>query len=165
MRFLLQQAIAASGPKVEANKIPVFTGKESSTEANDWLDLVSRIFRACGNPSPTKRISTALTYFVKDAAQYVRRIETVWDEYRIWFCLYGHLTPGINNFPNASCACLTWADFVEDFSKNYINVDPKETAKDKLRALHMGKDQRADDFITEFKNLAGRTGYVASWST
>ena len=35
LMHLLQQSIAASGPKIETNKIPNFTGKESSTEASD----------------------------------------------------------------------------------------------------------------------------------
>ena len=76
LMHLLQQSIAASGPKIETNKIPNFTGKESSTEASDWLELVERVFRSRGgNLGPTKKISTTLTYFVKDATQYAHRIE------------------------------------------------------------------------------------------
>ena len=69
------------------------------------------------------------------------------------------MDPHIFDVPPAPYACLTWADFVKDFSKNYIDVDPKLTAKEKLRNLRMGKDQKADDFLNEFKNLATRTSY------
>ena len=39
------------------------------------------------------------------------------------------------------------------------SVDPQETAPQKLGTIVMSKNERAEDFITRWKNVAMRTGF------
>ena len=148
-----QWHLQQQAPRMELRKISDFTGKETATEAEDWIDQIEALFRIRVVTSNTTKIETALSYFVKDAAQFARKIRAQRDKYNDWYA------NDRNNARTRPVACITWQEFRMQFMHHYVDVDPVETARDKLAALRMNKDQRADEFLTDFKNLADRTGY------
>ena len=148
-----QWHLQQQAPRMELRKISDFTGKETATEAEDWIDQIEALFRIRVVTSNTTKIETALSYFVKDAAQFARKIRAQRDKYVDWYA------NDRNNARTRPVACITWQEFRMQFMHHYVDVDPVETARDKLAALRMNKDQRADEFLTDFKNLADRTGY------
>ncbi|VDC04530.1 unnamed protein product [Peniophora sp. CBMAI 1063] len=134
--------------------------KESATEAEDWMDQLEALFRIKNITSNTVRIETALSYFVKDAAPFARQIRSQCLRYKEWWRQYAQAYQNnIDHVPEPPVACNTWNEFRAKFMHDYVDVDPVETARDKIAVLRMHKNQRADDFLVEFRNLAERTGY------
>lgn len=140
-------------PLTDTRKISDFKGTERSHEAEDWFQTLEIYFENRHVHGTSERINTTLSYFVADAAQFARRIREERQAYVEWYD-----TP--NRHWNARPpARVTWEGFKKEFMNEYVDVDPTETARESLMAMVMSRDEKAEDFLTRWKNLATRTGY------
>ena len=159
----MQQVLAALAtalrpahkPKTETRKISDFKGTETSTEAEEWFQQLEIYFANRNETGNTRRIDTALSFMVGDASEFARRIRKEREDYIEW----QERPEGDRDGWEMPDACRTWDEFKTVFQYEFVDVDPQETARQKLGTLVMSKNERAEDFITRWKNVAMRTGF------
>lgn len=137
--------------KLDGHKISDLKGTERSHEAEDWFQLVDLYFDTKEIYSNSKRINTTLTYFVGHAALFTHRIRDARDRLLAW-----QLGGKIFEKPHA---ITTWQAFKDEFFHEYVDQDPVETVRNDLAAMAMQPGERAEDYITRWKNIATCTGY------
>lgn len=140
-------------PLVDARKVSDFKGTERSHEAEDWFQTLEIYFENRNETGHATRINTALSYFVGDAAQFARRIRDERQEYMNWYDLEDR---DAHERPHA---VVGWKDFKKEFMQEFVDVDPVETARETLTSMVMSQSEKAEDFLTRWKNVASRTGY------
>lgn len=139
----------------EVRKPTDFKGTENSRDARNWIDSFERYYSNRKVKKDEEKINTTLSYLVGKASDFARRIQKELDTYDAWNEDY----EGESNPPPAPKHCASWADFKKRFLHEFVDADPVQTAREEIRKLRMESDQRAEEFLTEFKNLAIETGY------
>ena len=137
--------------RTEVRKPTDFRGTESARDARNWIHSFERYFKGRKVKSDAEKINTALSYLVGKAAEFARRLQRELDAHDDW-------EDGGEEGKEPSC-CKTWDDFKLRFLHEFVDADPTLTAREELRKLRMESDQKAEEFLTEFKNLASETGY------
>lgn len=140
-------------PLTDTRKISDFKGTERSSEAEDWFQTLEIYFENRKVHGTSERINTTLSYFVGDAAQFARRIRDERLAYIEWF------DTEQRSWQAKPRACTSWSKFKREFMNEYVDVDPVETARETLVAMVMAQNEKAEDFLTRWKNVASRTGY------
>ena len=140
--------------RTDVRKPTDFKGTESARDARNWLISLDRYYRNRKVKSDDEKVNTALSYHVGKAAEFARRIDAELDAFEEW-----EITEEGKRAEKEPVHCKSWDEFKERFTREFIDVDPVQTAREELRKLRMDLDQKAEEFITEFKNLATETGY------
>lgn len=128
--------------RTETRKPVDFKGTESAREVRNWLQSMDFYFENRKVFHDSERITTTLSYCVGKAAEFARRVEN-----------------DRANLERDEKPALTWKRFKKDFTRTWVNIDIASAAREEIRNLRMDKDQRAEEFLIEFKNLASETGY------
>ncbi|KZV59365.1 hypothetical protein PENSPDRAFT_695206 [Peniophora sp. CONT] len=135
--LLTEDARKRHDHRTETRKPTDFKGTENAREARNWLQSLELYYDNRKVIHDSERITTALSYCVGKAAEFARRMTMERDE----------------NF------LKTWNQFKREFTRSWITVDIATTAREEIRNLRMSKDQKAEEFVIEFMNLASETGY------
>lgn len=154
LKILVKDERRRTEYRTEVRKPTDFKGTENARDARNWLKGFERYFRSRSTKSDREKINTVLSYLVGRAAEFARRIEDELDAYEDW--QEDHKDKDSAQAPKC---CRTWDEFRTRFLHEFVDVDPTLTAREDLRKLHMDPDQKAEEFLTEFKNLATETGY------
>lgn len=154
LKILVKDQRRRTEYRTEVRKPTDFRGTESARDARNWIKSFERYFKSRKTKRDEEKINTTLSYLVGKAAEFARRVQEELDAYEDW-----ELEDVDDRSERAPAHCSTWNDFKTRFLHEFVDVDPTLSAREELRKLRMESDQKAEEFLTSFKNLASETGY------